>query len=239
MSDAHAPRARLRLNVAHSSWELIWSHVHRVLVVNLGVAAANLPLLAALQAWHEPWRYPLLFGPLLLLLPGPSLAAAFAYFDAAGPDGTAPVRLYARAYRRLFRRAVRVSAPLLLVATAAVAEVAVLGSTPAGAVLVPTAAVVGAVAALAWVVALAAEARERTTGWLIHLLAPYLVVRHAPMSLFHLVLLGGGLLLVNQAPLAGLAVVPGCVLFVVWHHCRSHPLPGGTTPWHSPRNATN
>ncbi|MFD0514227.1 hypothetical protein ACFQ0Q_35790 [Streptomyces aureus] len=48
----------LRFNVAYGSWELIWSHVHRVLVVNLGVAAANLPLLVALQLSHTPGATP-------------------------------------------------------------------------------------------------------------------------------------------------------------------------------------
>ncbi|MCX3062937.1 hypothetical protein [Streptomyces beihaiensis] len=215
-----AGNVRASVNVSYGSWELIWSHVHRVLVVNLGVAVADLPLLAALLRFHEPWRRPLLFGPLLLLLPGPALAAAFGYLGAAGPEGQAPAGVFVRAYRRQFRRAVVVSAPFLLVAIAAVGDVVALHDSPAGAALVPMAGVVALVASLAWVTALAHEARSGPAGARIFLIAPYAVVRHGLPALFNLLLLVAGLLLVNQAPLLGLAVLPGSVLFVVWRNCR-------------------
>lgn len=52
------------------------------------------------------------------------------------------------------------------------------------------------------------------------LLAPYAVVRHGVLALMNLALGTVALVLVNQAPLLGLAVLPGCVLFVVWRNCR-------------------
>ncbi|MDG4860302.1 hypothetical protein P8605_19450, partial [Streptomyces sp. T-3] len=172
-----ATSRRPRLNVAHSSWELIWSHVHRVLVVNLGITVTNLPLLAALQLSHQPWRHPVLFGVLLLVLPGPSVAAAFAYLHAAAADERAPVRLFARAYGRLFGRALLVSAPCVLVVIAAVADVVTLRTAAVGPALVPLAAVVALVAAAAWPVALAHSAAGHRGGRRLFLLAPYAVVR--------------------------------------------------------------
>lgn len=220
---ASATSSRPRLNVAYSSWDLIWSHVHRILVINLGMAAANMPLLAALQLSHHPWRHPLVFGPLLLLT-GPSLAAAFAYLDEAGGDGQPPVRAYIRAYVRLFRPALLTSGPYLLVAVAAVTDIVLLRTTPAGPALVPMAAVVATLALLSCVVALAHVARHGTVARKVFVLAPFAILRHWFLSLVNLVLLTAGLLLVNQAPLLGLAVLPGCVVCVLWHHCRSMPV---------------
>ncbi|MFD8687454.1 hypothetical protein [Streptomyces sp. NPDC059651] len=211
---------RPRLNVAYGSWELIWAHVHRVLVVNLGIAVTNLPLLAALQATHQPWRHPVFFGLLLLALPGPSLAAAFAYLGATTGDEQAPVRLFAQAYRRLFRRALLVSAPFGLLAIAAVADAVTLRTSATGAAVVPLAAVVALVAVAAWPVALAQVAGGGSTGRRLFLLAPYAVIRHGLLTLMNLSLGAVALLLVNQAPLLGLAVLPGCVLFVWWRNCR-------------------
>ncbi|WP_329124388.1 hypothetical protein [Streptomyces sp. NBC_01465] len=211
---------RTRLNVAHGSWELIWAHVHRVLVVNLGIAVTNLPLLLALQVSHQPWRHPVVFGLLLLVLPGPSLAAAFAYLGATTGDEQAPVRLFVRAYRQLFRRALLVSAPFVLLMIAAVADVVTLRTTGLGTAVVPMAAVAALVAALAWPVALAHVAAGETVERRLFLLAPYAVVRHAGLALMNLVLGIVALVLVNQMPLLGLAVLPGCVLFVVWRNCR-------------------
>ncbi|WTU55910.1 hypothetical protein OHB53_11340 [Streptomyces sp. NBC_00056] len=211
---------RPRLNVAYGSWELIWGHVHRVLVVNLGIAVTHLPLLLALQLSHQPWRHPVIFGLLLLVLPGPSLAAAFAYLGATTGDEQRPVRLFARAYRQLFRRAVLVSAPFVLLVIASVADAVAMRTTPLGAAVVPMAVVVALVAALAWPVALAHVAGGGAVGRRLFLLAPYAVVRHGVLALMNLVLGIVLLFLVNQAPLLGLAVLPGCVLFVVWRNCR-------------------
>ncbi|GAA1288263.1 MULTISPECIES: hypothetical protein [Streptomyces] len=210
----------LRFNVAYGSWELIWSHVHRVLVVNLGVAAANLPLLVALQLSHTPWRHPVVFVPLLLALPGPSIAAAFGYLAAAGADGGAPVRLYVQEYRRLYGRALRASAPFLLATVAAVTDLVALRTSGWGTAVVQMAAVVAVLAASSWVVALALVAADASRAGLRGLLlAPYAVVRHGWLAVMNLVVAAATLLLVNQAPLLGLAVLPGCALFVLWRNC--------------------
>ncbi|MGR6968063.1 hypothetical protein ACU639_00225 [Streptomyces cynarae] len=221
MSGVRAGRSP-RLNVAYGSWELIWSHVHRVLVVNLGIAVTNLPLLAALSLTHQPWRHPVPFALMLLVLPGPSLAAAFAYLGGSSPttEEQASARLYFRAYRQGFRQALLVSAPFALLVIAAVADVVTLRTTAVGAAVVPMAVVVAVVALAAWPVALAHVAGGGEAARRLFLLAPYAAVRHALLALMNLVLGAVALLLVNQAPLMGLAVLPGCVLFVVWRNCQ-------------------
>ncbi|MDG4860303.1 hypothetical protein P8605_19455, partial [Streptomyces sp. T-3] len=77
------------------------------------------------------------------------------------------------------------------------------------------------VAAAAWPVALAHSAAGHRGGRRLFLLAPYAVVRHGLLAVLNLVLMAVTLLLVNQAPLLGLAVLPGCVLFVLWRNCEA------------------
>ncbi|MEU9792496.1 hypothetical protein AB0E27_18045 [Streptomyces sparsogenes] len=209
---------RPRLNVGHESWDLIWSHVHRVLVVNLGVAVTNLPLLLALAAEHRPWRYPVFFG-LLSLAAGPSLAAAFAYLRATADDARAPVTPLFRCYRRLSTRALLAWTPFALLAAVAATDLATFGTTGPGPLLAPLLIVVTLVALSSGVVAMAALAEDIRLTRHTLLAASYASVRRWPLALLNLALLGVALTIVNQAPLLGLAAVPGCVLFVVWRDC--------------------
>ncbi|MGW5095512.1 hypothetical protein ACWEQU_19875 [Streptomyces nodosus] len=103
---------------------------------------------------------------------------------------------------------------MLLVAVAAT-DMAVLRRTAPGPALVPLLVVVVLVAASSGTVTMAALGDEprispRTLGT-----ACYASVRRWWLGLLNLALLGITLVLVNQAPLLGLAVLPGCTLFVV------------------------
>ncbi|WP_255951884.1 hypothetical protein [Streptomyces odontomachi] len=220
-----APVARRggRINVAYGSWELIWSHVHRVLVVNLGLTVTSLPLLTALGLCHRPWRYPAFFAVLALGI-GPTLAGTFGYLHRADTDDRAPIRAFAGAYRRLFRAALLRWTPCALLVLVAVTDVVTLRASAAGPALVPCFLVVAALATCTGVVALADLARGASGAgrgtWRALLAAAHAAVRRWPLSLLTLALLAVGLAGVNQAPLLGLAVLPGCVLFVVWRNCR-------------------
>ena len=179
MSSTRAPRPtaqpQLRFNIAYSSWELIWSHVHRVLVVNLGIVVTNLPLLAALTVCHRPWHYPLFFGPLLLLA-GPSIAAAFAFMNQAGEEGQVTLRVFLRAYARLFRPALRISGVTLLTVVAAVVDAVALRWTAIGPAVVPMAAVVAFLAVLSGTVALAHPVAVDEAGFKALILVPTVAV---------------------------------------------------------------
>jgi hypothetical protein len=56
-----------------------------------------------------------------------------------------------------------------------------------------------------------------------HLLlaAAYACLRRPHLTLLNLALAAAGLLIVNQAPMYGLATVPGCVLFVLWRNAQA------------------
>ncbi|MEW1723291.1 hypothetical protein [Streptomyces sp. NPDC093109] len=219
MSGAPVTGRPSRLNVGYGSWDLIWSFVHRVLVVNAGLAVANLPLLAALQLVHQPWRYPVFFGVLSLGI-GPSLAAVFGYMRRSDGDERAPVAELVRAYRRLAGRALLLWAPCVLLAAVAATDVFVLRHSALGLAVVPLLVVAVLVAGGSGVVAMAFLAYDDAPRpWRRTLLAaPYALIRRWPLGLMNLGLLAVALVLVNQAPLLGLAVLPGCVLFVVWRN---------------------
>ncbi|TDB74687.1 DUF624 domain-containing protein, partial [Micromonospora sp. KC723] len=211
-----------RVNVSADTWTTLWSFVHRALVVNLGLAVTNLPLLAALAVVAQPWRYPVFFG-LLSISVGPSLAAAFGYLGgAAAPTDQPPVRDFVRAYRRSFVPAVgRWSAAVALLAVLTT-DIVVLHDSRLGALLVPPLAVTAilVLAASVLALALAVLAPHLNFGPAVRI-AAYTAVRRAPLSLFSLVLLLVSVLSVNQAPLLGLATVPGCALVAVWANSRA------------------
>ncbi|MFJ5157092.1 hypothetical protein ACIQCF_37300 [Streptomyces sp. NPDC088353] len=219
MSNPVAGR-RLRLNLDHGAWELVWSHVHRVLVVNLGLAVTNAPLLLTLGVVHRPWQYPVFFGLLSLGL-GPSLAAAFHYLQRTTGDDRAPVADLLCGYRRLFAPALLGWAPWVLLVAVAATDVAVLRKAAPGPALIPLLAVVTLVAASSGIVTMAAVADDPRIAPHTLLTASYASVRRWRVGLLNLGLLGTTLVLVNQAPLLGLAVMPGCTLFVVWRNSRA------------------
>ncbi|MEU6848885.1 hypothetical protein ABZ901_02975 [Actinacidiphila alni] len=233
-SGTRASGGRLRLNPSYGSWDLIWSHVHRVLVVNLGLAVTNAPLLLALQAAHQPWRYPLFFAVLSLGI-GPSLAAAFGYLRCADDDERAPVAEVFRAYRRHARRALLVWTPFALLAAIATSDAIALRHAAPGPALIPPLLVVALIAAGSGITAMACLADENAPSLRrTVLVATYTQVRRWPLALMNLGLTAVALVIVNQAPLYGLAVVPGCVLFVIWRNSRAMltsvpPMPAGGT----------
>lgn len=206
-----------RINLSHSSWDLIWSHGHRVLVVNTAVVLTNLPLLAALAMVNQPWRYPVFFA-LLSLSVGPSLAGVFAYLH---DDDRPGVRDFVRGYRRYFRRAALVwslsTATTSLVAT----DIVLLHDSPVGALLVPMLAVVALLVTSAAVLALTALVVQ-PGGLRATLMAALRVsIRRWWVTLVNLALLLVAVVIVNQAPVLGLATVPGFILFVVWNNNRA------------------
>lgn len=206
-----------RLTASADTWDLVWSWVGRVLKLNLGIAVTNLPLLAGLLAVEEPWRYPVFFGLLSLGL-GPSLAAAFAALEGFG---------FVRSYRRYFGRALLRWSVVVAGLGILFADMAALHSAAPGALLVPMLAVLAAILLSSGLLALALlpvrpEVRLR--------FAVYTAVRRWPLSLLSLGVSAVAVVVVNQAPLAGLATVPGCALFVIWANSRASLSFAGRTP---------
>jgi uncharacterized membrane protein YesL len=189
-------------------WGLVWTWTGRILVVNLGVAGTNGPLLLALAVVDRPWRYPVFFAVLALGL-GPSLAAAFAHLHGSP---------FVRSYRRHFVRAgLRWS---VVVAGLGVlgADVVALHDADPGAVLVPMLTVLAVLLLAAGLVWLAMLPLGHPGG---PRAALWVAVRRWPLSLLSLTVLAAAAAAVNQAPLLGLSTVPGCALLVIWHNSRA------------------
>ena len=206
-----------RLTLTPTSWDVIWSLVQRVLVVNAGVALTNLPLLAALSIVAQPWRYPVFFGALSLSL-GPAVVAAFGYLHGDGEK----LRDFARAYRRHFARALgRWTLTVGLLAVLLV-DVAALHDTAFGPTVVPLLVVTSVLTVATGLLALALLVLRPDLGLLASLrLAVYAAVRRAWLSLLTLVVLLAAVTVVNRAPLLGLATVPGFALIVAWSNTRA------------------
>jgi hypothetical protein len=215
---------RLPANVSYGAWELIWSHVHQVLVVNAGFAAGCLPLLAALAATHQPWRHPVPFT-LLWLCVGPALAGAFGYLERAADDdaGTARAAELPRAYVRLFRRACALWVPYALLGAAGGTDAVLLRHTAVGPAVCPALALVAVLSTLSGVHAMALAARQqvrRPLSLLDYLATPYALLRRWPLALLDLTVLLGTALFVGRCPLLGLSTLPGCALYVLWRNAR-------------------
>jgi hypothetical protein len=188
-----------RVNVRADAWDLIWSFVQRALVVNLGLAVATSPLLFALAVVSDPLGYPVFFGVLAVPV-GPAVAASFAYLDEQGT--------FWRCYRRCARRAALSWTVTLVVAGVLLTDVVALHDRRLGAALVPLLVIVAVLALSTGLTRLARpDVPVRT--------ALYVTVRRPHLAALSLAVLAVAAVIVNQVPLAGLATVPGCALWVV------------------------
>jgi hypothetical protein len=193
-----------RVNVPADAWDLIWSFAHRVLVVNLGLALGSAPLLFALAFVADPLNYPVFFG-LLAVIAGPAVAASFAYLDDQGS--------FSQCYKRLARRALLLSALTAAALGVLAADIAILHDSTPGAALVPLLFLLGILALSTGLTTLAHPHVPLRS-------ALYATVRRPHLTLLSLAVLAAAVVIVNQVPLAGLATVPGCALWVVQVNAR-------------------
>ncbi|MFC9689286.1 hypothetical protein ACFTSF_12145 [Kribbella sp. NPDC056951] len=192
-----------RVNVRADLWETLWSFAHRVLAVNLLLALAGAPLMLALGAVAEPWRYPVFFGVLALPL-APAVAAAFGYY--ADDDPRPPLTRLFRLMRSRARRSLLIAVVAGGLSGVLVTDIKVLAkSLPAAVPLLAVLLLLIAVGALNALALVGTPVR----------LALYSAVRGWGLSLLSLGVLGVVVVIVSQAPLVGLATLPGCALWVV------------------------
>lgn len=212
-----------RLNVSAGSWEMLWSYLHRVLVLNLGLAVGGLPLIGGLALVSRPWDYPVFFIVLSWCL-GPALAAAFGYLAAADDHdraSVASVAEFARAYRRHALPAAGRWAVTTALLGVLVTDIALLHDSPAGAVLVPMLVLLAVLVLSAGLMSLALlTLRPGLHLWRGLATAAVVAVRRWPLTLLSLGVLGVAAVAVNQAPLLGLATVPGCAIILTWANSR-------------------
>ncbi|WP_405060125.1 hypothetical protein OG474_00410 [Kribbella sp. NBC_01505] len=192
-----------RVNVRADLWETLWSFAHRVLAINLLLALAGVPLMVALSLVAKPWNYPIFFGLLALpLAPAAAAASGFLALEDHRPPLAELFRLVRPRARRSLLIAV-VSGGLIGVLAVDIKVLAT--SFP---VAVPLLVVVMLLVAVGALNALVLPGSIR--------LAVYSGVRGWGLSLLSLGVLSAAVVIVSQAPLAGLVTVPGCALWVVF-----------------------
>jgi len=216
-----------RLNVSVTAWETLWTYLHRVLVLNLGLAVGGLPLIGGLALVSRPWDYPVFFVVLSWCL-GPALAAAFGYLAAADDHDRASVAEFVRAYRRHALPAAGRWAATTALLGILVTDIVLLHDSPAGAVLVPMLAILAVLVLSTGLMSLALlTLRPELPLWRGLATAAVVAARRWPLSLLSLGVLGVAAVVVNQAPLLGLATVPGCAVILTWANSRISALATG------------
>ncbi len=190
-----------RVNVRADIWETLWSFAHRILAVNLLLALAGAPLILALSLVAEPWRYPVFFGLLALPL-APAVSAAFGYY--ADDDPRPPLGVLLRLMRSRARRSLLIAVVAAGLSGVLAADIKMLAKS------FPP-----AVPLLVVLLLLVAITTLNTLAQLNPRLAVYCGVRGWGFSLLSLGVLGAVGIIVSQAPLLGLATLPGCALWVV------------------------
>jgi uncharacterized membrane protein YesL len=201
----------------------VFGTVYTGLMVNVFLAVACAPLLAALALVGDPpaaWP----FFVALSCLCAPALAGAFACFARIGDEDERPIvfRPFWAAYRRCFARSVATWATGAAAVSVLVLDAIVVAESPFGVVLVPFFAVACALVmavTLAIVVALADDPSRRVRSLMRP--AVYLVARKCYVALPGLLVLGlaGGAVL--KEPVIGLMLACSPLLYVAWAHFRS------------------
>lgn len=208
-----APRGLARLR--HETLDTIFGYVYAILMVDLLLVVANLPLVGmllvardALQAW-----------PVVLVLSltvSPSLAGAFEVYRSLGDGSPRPFAAFWRGYRRRGAAA----AVLGLAAAAVVGFVLYDGAIIAGTVwavlLGPTLLVVALVAVATTLTAIAGlTVFERASVRAIAKAALYVAVRRWYFSALALVLVGLSVAALLAQPVLGM-LAPGLLLYAVF-----------------------
>lgn len=217
-----------KLNVGVDAWELIWSFVHRALLVNVVLAVAGSPLMLALATVPDPYHFPLFFAVLALPL-GPALSAAFGYL--AYDDSRPSIAVLVGVLTRTWRRALLTSVLAFGLVGVLLTDVRVLGAALPGALLVPMLALLTLLvsASALTILVLLATSGPLPYGALLRA-GVYATVRLWPLALLSLVVLAVAAVIVTQVPLAGLATAPACALWVTLTNARLQLARATTTP---------
>ena len=224
MSETGA-RPRIKLpSLSQPGFDLVFGYVYTGLAVNLSLVVANAPLTLALMLVRDPaeaWPFFLMLSPTL----APSLAAAFAAFEASNDGETSPFGTFWRAWRRCFRPAIVVGIGACLVTLLVGVDLAATAARPVGALLAPVLLCVCAFAVAVTVLALTglATAEQGARMSIVALLkaSVYLVARRWVLSLVTLAALAGICAFVLAQPVLGplLGVAP--LLFIAFSNARA------------------
>lgn len=193
--------------------------VYLMLVVNLLLVAACVPLVALAVTTDPARSWPLLAVAAAVAAPG--AAAAFRAFGEHSRGGDGPARAFARGYRDCWRHALAVGALTAGVLTVLLVDVRALASAAAGVLVIPLLAVLCPLVLGLGIVSLAvvAEAPQARLRDVLRASA-YLAVRRWYLTAASLVAGGVQVALFTQAPALALGLTAAPVLYVAWANSR-------------------
>lgn len=210
---ARAPRGLAR--VRHETLDTVFGYVYAILMVDLLLVVANLPLAVVLFAARDALQaWPLVL--LLSLTVSPSLAGAFEVYRTLGDGHPQPFAAFWRGYRRRGFAAGLVGLAAAAVVGFVLYDAAVVAGTVWAALLGPTlliVALLGVAAALTAIAGLTVFATASPRA--IVKAALYVAVRRWYVSVLALVLVGLSVLAVLMQPVLG-ALAPGLLLYAVF-----------------------
>lgn len=193
--------------------------VYLMLVVNLLLVAACVPLVALAVTTDPARSWPLLAAAAAVAAPG--AAAAFRAFGEHSRGGDGPARAFARGYRDCWRHALAVGALTAGALTVLLVDVRALASAAVGVLVIPLLAVLCPLVLGLGIVSLAvvAEAPQARLRDVLRASA-YLAVRRWYLTATSLVAGGVQVALFTQAPALALGLTAAPVLYVAWANSR-------------------
>ncbi len=217
MSATTPQKRRPPFTVSNETFETVFGIVHTMLVVNLGLVVANLPLLVFMFAVPDS----LTFWPTLLLLSltlAPSLTGAFGTFRTMrDPDRTAPLLAFWRAYRRNLLRSSILGVGTGVIIASLLLDAMLVRQTPVAALVLPTVVILALVVLATAITALAGFALfDDVPARAIVRASVHLAVARWYFSLLSLVLVGSIAAIVVAQPVLGPFLAPGVLLYAAW-----------------------
>jgi uncharacterized membrane protein YesL len=207
-------------SLGQPGFDLVFGYAYTGLAANLCLAAANAPLAIALVVVRDPGEaWP--FFLLLSLTLAPSLAGAFAAFEAANGGGTAPFREFWRGWRRSLRPALAVGLAVGALVLVVGLDLATTAGSPVGALITPVLVLVAALAVAAGVLALTALATGPSGLRALAQASVYLAVRRWPLSLLSLAALVCAAVFALAQPTLGVLLGASPLLFVAFSNARA------------------
>ena len=210
----------MRIRIRHETLGVIFDLVYLVLMTNILLVLACLPLVAGLLATDPARSWPLLALAAPLCAPG--VCAAFAVLAAFTADHATPViATFVRAWRASARRALALGAITTAALVVLAVDVRAAWGHPAGAVAIPVL-VVAMTLLVATAVLAAVVLAERPTVRLRDAgrVCLYLAVRRWYLTVLSLAVLAMLQTLLASHPAIALGLAAAPLLYVVWANSR-------------------
>ncbi|MWB98451.1 ferredoxin-NADPH reductase [Agromyces seonyuensis] len=205
--------------VSHQVWAGILGFVSLVLVTNLLLVVACLPLVLLLMTTDPALSWPWI--ALATPLAAPGVAAAFRAFREHGVGGLGTLRAFGAGLRDTWRRALVVGAGATALAAVLLVDVRALSGGAIGVLVVPLLAVLVLVTCIVALLALVGLSEAPTARWSDLLRASAVLgLRRWYLSAVSLAAFAAQAAVFTTAPALGLGITASVVLYLAWTNSR-------------------